>query len=44
MRVKQLMSQVDIDRVVDAFILLDYNFSESNYESDFFENMKLYPI
>ena len=37
MTVKQLMSDVDINRVVDAFILLDYNFSESNYESNFFE-------
>ena len=30
--VKELMQQVDVSRVVDAFLLLDYGFSEDNYE------------
>ena len=37
MTVQELMSQVDVNRVVDAFLLLDYHFSENNYENTFFE-------
>ena len=40
MRVKELMEQVDIDRVTDAFILIDYFFSVDNYENTFIEKYK----
>lgn len=37
------MSQVDANRVADAFLLLDYGFSESNYENNFFEKYNAIP-
>jgi hypothetical protein len=40
MTVKELMEQVDIDRVTDAFILIDYFFSVDNYENTFIEKYK----
>ena len=43
MTVKELMSQVDVNRVVDAFLLLDYHFSEDNYENTFFEKYEAIP-
>lgn len=43
MTVKELMEQVDVNRVVDAFLLLDYRFSEDNYENTFFEKYKAIP-
>ena len=43
MTVKELMRDVNVNRVVDAFLLLDYNFSESNYESSFFEKFQAIP-
>jgi len=43
MTVKELMSQVDVSRVVDAFLLLDYGFSEDNYENTFFEKYEAIP-
>lgn len=43
MTIKELMSQVDINRVADAFLLLDYGFSESNYENNFFEKYEAIP-
>lgn len=43
MTVKQLMQQVDVGRVIDAFLLLDYNFSESNYESSLLEKFEAIP-
>lgn len=43
MTIKELMSQVDVNRVADAFLLLDYGFSESNYENSFFEKYEAIP-
>ncbi len=43
MTIKELMSQVDVNRVVDAFLLLDYGFSESNYENNFLEKYEAIP-
>jgi len=43
MTIKELMSQVDVNRVADAFLLLDFGFSESNYENDFFEKYEAIP-
>ena len=43
MTVKELMQQVDVSRVVDAFLLLDYGFSEDNYENTFFEKYEVIP-
>ena len=43
MTIKELMSQVDVNRVADAFLLLDYSFSESNYENNFFEKYEAIP-
>lgn len=37
MTIRELMRQVDVNRVVDAFILLDYHFSEDNYKNSFIE-------
>lgn len=42
MTIKQLMMEVDVSRVAEAFLLLDYNFGESNYESSFLRNFKQY--
>lgn len=44
MTIKELMSQVDVNRVADAFLLLDYSFSESNYENNFFEKYEAIPL
>lgn len=43
MTVRELMAQVDVDRVIDAFFLLDYDFSETNYESNFFDKYEAFP-
>lgn len=43
MTIKELMSQVDADRVCDAFILLDYFFSNENYENSFIERYEAIP-
>lgn len=43
MTIKELMRDVNVNRVADAFLLLDYNFSESNYESSFFEKFQAIP-
>lgn len=43
MTVKELMSQVDVNRVIDAFLLLDYHFSDENYENTFFEKYEAIP-
>lgn len=37
MNVKELMSKVDVNRVIDAFLLMDFSFSASNYENTFLE-------
>ena len=37
MTVKELFAQVEHERVTDAFILLDYTYSEENFENTFFE-------
>ena len=43
MTIRELMRQVDVNRVVDAFILLDYHFSEENYENSFIEKYQAVP-
>ena len=43
MTIKELMQQVDVSRVVDAFLLLDCNFSEEDYETSFIEKYKAIP-
>ena len=43
MTIKELMSQVDVNRVADAFLLLDYSFSENNYQNNFFEKYEAIP-
>lgn len=43
MTIKELMSQVDVNRVTDAFLLLDYNFSVENYENSFIEKYEAIP-
>lgn len=43
MTIKELMDQVDVNRVVDAFLLLDYHFSEDNYENTFLEKYEAIP-
>lgn len=43
MTIKELMSQVDVNRVADAFFLIDYWFSESNYKNNFFEKYEAVP-
>ena len=43
MTIGELMGQVDVNRVVDAFILLDYHFSEDNYENSFIERYQAVP-
>lgn len=43
MKVQELMTQVDVNRVVDAFLLIDYSFSESNYESTLIEKYECIP-
>ena len=43
MTIRELMRQVDVNRVVDAFILLDHHFSEENYENSFIERYQAIP-
>lgn len=43
MTIKELMAQVDGDRVVDAYILLDYDFSRENYQYSIVEKYKIIP-
>ena len=43
MTIRELVRQVDVNRVVDAFILLDYHFSEENYENSFIEKYQAVP-
>ena len=43
MTVKELMSEVDPQRVEDAFFMLNYAFSEHNYENTFFEKYNAIP-
>lgn len=42
MTVKELFAQVEHERVTDAFILLDYTYSEENFENTFLKSMILY--
>lgn len=37
MNVKELMAEVDVTRVIDAFLLMDFSFSANNYENTFLE-------
>ena len=43
MNVKELMSKVDVNRVIDAFLLMDFSFSASNYENTFLEKYEALP-
>ena len=43
MTVKELFAQVEHERVTDAFILLDYTYSEENFENTFFEKYDSIP-
>lgn len=43
MKLRELMAQVDLNRVVDAFLLLDYNFSAENFENSFIEKYEAIP-
>ncbi len=43
MTVKELMSQVDVNRVADAYILLDYDFSPDNFLSSLIEKYEAVP-
>lgn len=43
MKIKELMAQVDLNRVTDAFLLLDYNFSAENFENSFIEKYEAVP-
>lgn len=43
MTIKELMTQVDANRVTDAFLLLDYNFSAENFENSFIEKYEAVP-
>ena len=43
MTIKELMTQVDLNRVMDAFLLLDYNFSAENFENSFIEKYEAVP-
>ena len=43
MKIKELMAQVDLNRVADAFLLLDYNFSAENFENSFIEKYEAVP-
>lgn len=43
MTIKELMAQVDANRVTDAFLLLDYNFSAENFENSFIEKYEAVP-
>lgn len=37
------MAQANVNRVTDAFLLLDYNFSAENFENSFIEKYKAVP-
>lgn len=39
----ELMSQIDADRVTDAYILLDYDFSHDNFLSSLIEKYEAVP-
>lgn len=43
MTVQELMSQVDVNRVADAYILLDYDFSPDNFLSSLIEKYEAVP-
>lgn len=43
MNVKELMSKVDVNRVIEAFLLMDFSFSASNYENTFLEKYEALP-
>lgn len=43
MTVKELMAQVDPERVNDAFLLLDYTYSAENFENTLLEKHKSIP-
>lgn len=43
MTIKELMAQADVNRVTDAFLLLDYNFSAENFENSFVEKYEAIP-
>lgn len=43
MTVKELFAQVEHERVTDAFTLLDYTYSEENFENTFFEKYDSIP-
>lgn len=43
MTIKELMTQVDLNRVMDAFLLLDYRFSAENFENSFIEKYEAVP-
>ena len=43
MNIKELMAGVDVTRVIDAFLLMDFSFSASNYENTFLEKYEALP-
>lgn len=43
MKIKDLMAQVDVNRVMDAFLLLDPYFSAENFEDSFMEKYEAVP-
>jgi hypothetical protein len=43
MTIKELMAQANVNRVTDAFLLLDYNFSAENFENSFIEKYEAVP-
>ena len=43
MNIKELMAGVDVTRVIDAFLLMDFSFSASNYENTFLEKYDALP-
>lgn len=44
MNVKELMTEVDVDRVIDAFLLMDFSMSVNNHENTFLEKYDALPV
>lgn len=44
MNIKELMAEVDVDRVIDAFLLMDFSMSVNNHENTFLEKYDALPV
>lgn len=44
MNIKELMTEVDVDRVIDAFLLMDFSMSVNNHENTFLEKYDALPV